>query len=277
MIDNKRLFWLASYPKSGNTWLRMFLLAYRNGGEADINEPGAFGYDDMSEYTYQIVSPKPVDHLDPDEMAAIRGAYFVHLLRLTPLEQRRFLKTHSCIGDCAEFPNIPSCFTEGAVYLIRDPRDVAVSYAHHSKKTIEQVIELMTKENAVIRTGSRFHALGTWEEHVKSWLNPEIDFLRYVVRYEDMKNNPEEMFSGIVKFLAWDLDEGLLKRSIENTKFSKLKKQEDAKGFREQSFDEVKFFRKGEIGSWKEVLTADQSNRLTDQFGETMEKLGYET
>ena len=164
-----------------------------------------------------------------------------------------------------------------AICIIRDPRDVAVSYAHHCQDNVDNTIDFMLKTAATINHDTRYHALGTWQEHVKSWLDPEVGFPRYVVKYEDMKNKPQKTFKGIVKFLGWDVDDDLLEASIDATRFSNLKKQEDESGFKEQSYSGANFFRKGSVGSWKEELTDAQSQRLVNEFGELMEKLGYDT
>ncbi len=271
-----KILWLASYPKSGNTWMRVFLSAYRNHGYAEINKTGPFSYDDMSKYTYQVVSPKPYTEMKPQEMAAVRGAYLVHMTNLGQGD-RLFLKTHSCIGHLADFPAIPEILTEGAIYLMRDPRDVCVSYAHHCQMSIDETIEFMTKEGATINHDTRYHALGTWSQHVISWVDPEVGFPRHFVRYEDMKKHTLKTFKNTVEFLGWEYDEDIMKKTLEAVKFSNLRKQEDKDGFREQSYSGAKFFRKGEVGSWKEELTNEQAQRIVDAFGDTMEKLGYKT
>ena len=270
-----KILWLASYPKSGNTWMRMFLSAYRNSGIVNINHTGPFAYDDMAKYTYQVISPKPYTELAPEEMAAVRGAYFVHLLNMGRGD-RLFVKTHSCIGLLAEYPTIPEVFTEGGLYMVRDPRDVCVSYAHHCQMSIDETIDFMLKPAATINHDTRYHALGTWEEHVKTWVDKDIAFPRHIVRYEDMVNEPKKTFSRVVEFLGWDVDKDLVDKSIEGTEFSKLKHQEEKYGFREQSHSGAHFFRKGKIGSWKDEMTDKQVKRLTDAFAETMKPLGYE-
>ena len=270
-----KLLWIASYPKSGNTWMRMFLSAYRNGGNVNINSTGAFAFDDMHRYTTQVVSPKPYTEMDPEEMAAVRGAYLVHMIN-TGSHGRMFMKTHSCVGTVAEYPNIPQCFTEGAIYIVRDPRDVVCSYNHHcDHDTMDKTIDFMLKDGAAINHDSRYHALGTWGQHVESWLQPHLDFPRHIVRYEDMLSSPKKTFKGVVDFLGWDYDETLFSRSLKATSFERLKKQEEKSGFREQSLSGVNFFRKGKTGSWKEQLSDNQEKRLTDAFSEIMETLGY--
>jgi hypothetical protein len=260
----------------------MFLSAYRNNGIVNINQTGAFSYDDMSKYTFQVVSPKPLEEMEPDEMASVRGAYLCHLLNQGNGD-RLFLKTHSLIGKLAGFPTIPETFTEGAIYAVRDPRDVVCSYAHHCDDNIDSTIDFILKPGAAINHGSRYHALGTWQEHVTSWLDPEVPFPRHIVRYEDMVENPTETFNGIVEFLGWkDASEykeheykKLLEKAINATSFSKLKSQESKVGFREQSTSGVNFFRKGRVGSWEDQLTDKQEKRITEAFSELMEKLGY--
>ena len=269
-----KITWLASYPKSGNTWMRMFLASYSSDSPVDINHTGAFSYDDMAKYTYQVVSPKPIDELEAHEMAAIRGAYLVHMTNFAQ-DGRLFMKTHSCIGDVADYPMIPQEFTDSAIYMVRDPRDVVCSYAHHCNDSIDETIDFMLKPAATISHNTRFNALGTWEEHFKSWLADDLDFPRIFVKYEDMVEKPEALFRKVVEFLGWELDEDKLKRAIANTEFETLKKQEKTKGFKEQSTAGVNFFRQGKVGKWKDQLSDKQEKRISDAFTETMEKLGY--
>ena len=269
-----KILWIASYPKSGNTWMRMFLSAYRNGGVVDINRTGAFAYDDMSKYTYQVVSPKPLNEMDPEEMAAVRGAYFVHMLNCG-LGGRLFMKTHCCVGDIAGYPTIPEIFTEAAIYLVRDPRAVCCSYAHHCQMSIDETIDFMMKEAATINHDTRYHTLGTWEQHVNSWFNPEIEYPRFVVRYEDMVKNPKKTFKDIIEYLGWEYDETTFSKALKATEFARLKKQEEKSGFREQSLAGANFFRSGKTDSWKDELSEKQEKRLTDAFSDMMKAIGY--
>lgn len=270
-----KLWWLASYPKSGNTWLRMFLSAYHT-GSLDINKTGPFAYDDMAAYTYQSIACKALSECSAEEIVAYRGAYLAHLLSMGKEEKSRFfMKTHNCLGELFEYPLIPECFTEAAFYVVRDPRDVAVSYAHHCEQDPDETIAFMANPNACINHETRFHVLSSWSSHVRSWIDPKCKIKRHVIRYEDMMQRPWTTFGKVVKSLGWDLDNERLEHAINLSSFDKLKDQENRNGFVERGSPDVEFFRKGQIGSWKDELSADQVAKIESDHGPIMEELGY--
>jgi len=272
-----KILWLASYPKSGNTWLRLFLSAYHADRPAKINETGPFSYDDMSPYTWQMVAPKPLDECSHEEMAAMRGAYLAHLTNIGNGD-RVFVKTHACRGELEEYPVIPLWCSEAAIYIVRDPRDVVCSYAHHCEDSYDRTIELLQHENQIINIKSRYHVIGSWTQNIRSWLTNEGrhgELKRLVLRYEDMLNKPHATFGTVVRFLGWDFDDARLHRAIISCSFDNLADQEKISGFRECSPTGVSFFRKGQPGGWRDELNHEQISRIEDAHGETMEVLGY--
>jgi hypothetical protein len=255
----------------------MFLAAYKK-GYSDINETTDLSYDDMGGELYERLSCCDVNNLGESEFAAIRLAYLVWINRVggdyDPKETNVFLKTHSVHASMYGIPLIPSFLTKRAIYLVRDPRDVAVSYAHHTKKSIDETIEVMNHEHALARLDYRFHVLSSWSNHVKSWLNAD-EIPRHVVRYEDMVEHPHATFKKILEFIDWDFDEDRFNVALEETSFGKLKLQEQEKGFREQSMAGSTFFRKGVVGDWRNVLTSSQEESIINSNLNFMERLGY--
>jgi len=273
------IWWIASYPKSGNTWLRMFLAAYKNGGQVDINGITPWSYDDMGGQLYETLSPCPTENLGPAEFAALRLSYLTHINRggdskSDPKETRVFIKTHNCRADYFEMPLIPQFLTEGAFYLVRDPRDVAVSYAHYSGKSIDDTIDVMEHSGATAVMDYRHHVLSSWSNHVRSWRDANIRNL-HVIRYEDMLQQPGETFRLVVEALGLPVDEDILWAAIEATSFGALQQQEANNGFRERAKSSAVFFRQGQARGWRAVLTSEQVRRIERAHNDMMESFDY--
>lgn len=297
------LYWLASYPRSGNTWVRLFLRAYMK-GFLDLN-----GVEDVvtgvhNELYWQTSTTKPVSLLQgSDRLALLETAMRNALYNANGADVR--LKTHDANVDINDpkltsgLPRriIPWNITAGAVYLVRDPRDVACSYAHYKNCSIDDAIEKMNDPLAQIGSGSKFyeyawHFMSSWSNHVKSWSNEAVpDGMVHHIRYEDLHTHPEVLFPQIVEKLGlrkidpiphmferlglqYD-EERRVRASIELTNFERLKKEEQEHGFNESGHKGDCFFRRGEIGGWQDTLTPEQADRIVNDHGEVMEALGY--
>lgn len=276
---DKPIIWLASYPKSGNTWLRIFLAAYATDGPVSINHLPLFvGASDVQPGAFQAVSLWPTDEIPLTYQVAMRGAALLQLVARSPM-QPAFIKTHWRNIMAWGIPAIPEMLTHKAVYLTRDPRDVCVSLARHNGTEVEKQVEVLLTPNAAVHGGEKsrygktlFSAMGSWAEHVESW--QRTDFPCHHVRYEDMVAEPVRTFTEILKFLAiWDVDKNRVQRAVKNTGFKRLQAQEQAEGFLENR-GQV-FFKNGKPGGWADVLTEDQITRIHAGLFQTMEGLGY--
>lgn len=267
-----KIWWLASYPKSGNTWLRLFLSAYRNGGSVNINEVYGASLDDIGVYFHQVVSPVPLDKLSEEAQMMLRPAALLHLCALQQLTQPLVVKTHFANCAVADIPAIPAVLTHGAVYIMRDPRDVALSFARHRDKPVDEIIEAMGRSDHLMRKGGLFHAPFTWSQHVSSWTG-RAKFPVLALRFEDLLADPLAQFRRMLEFMHFEIDEDLLTRSIDATHFEALRAQEKARGFREAVNGE--FFGFGRAGRWREELTAEQAAQIEADHGETMKRLDY--
>jgi len=267
--------WIASYPKSGSTWLRAFLAAYKTGSDVDINALGMVGGDDLNPMHYQNVVGKPWKELTQFEAMATRGAALLQLMHtyasLTPL----FVKTHSFVGQLAEFPTIPVGMTRAAVYIIRDPRDIVSSLARHNRDSIDETIKQMGHPRMPITRESLFHVIGSWSLNVESWSSPSASELNvHVMRYEDLLRQPIAYFEKMLAHVCWRPDAARLEHAISASCFTELQTQEVANGFRERLGDEP-FFHTGREGAWRDVLTEGQISRIEGDHGKTMLKFGY--
>lgn len=269
------IWWLASWPKSGSTWLRMFLTAYATHGRVDINAPGVVTSDQTPSF-YQLTTSKPLHLISDCELMHIRPAMLQNLITLYP-RRPLYVKTHHQFAEVDYIPTIPPMLTMGATYLIRDPRDVAVSYSHHMGVEIDKAIDMMT--DPVHRNGDLpiLYVVGRWDDHVQSWMEaPERANVKVgIVKYEDILERPQLKFEGILKHMGVPVIPSHAYYAMGACSFKSLRAQEDESDFREKTKHQDKFFRRGEAGGWKDDLSKDQVKRIEKEFGPTMEKFGY--
>lgn len=277
-----RIVWIASYPKSGSTWLRVFLTNFgRDGAEpADIDhldDAEAASSRHLFERTLGIASAG----LGSEEIAARRPDVYRALARASdaPLH----MKVHDAYTHLPDGrPLLPPEATRAALYVVRNPLDVAAAGAPFIARDLDVVLHIMADEDFVMSPPDPDdpsphvpHRLFSWSGHVRSWTGCG-DFPVHVVRYEDMSARPEEAFTGVVRFLGLPLDAGRIRRAIEHSRFEVLRAQELRHGFRERP-DAMHgpFFRKGRVGSWREELSAEQVRRLVGSHRAMMQRFGY--
>lgn len=271
------ILWLASYPKSGNTWTRAFIANLIHGREQLLS------LDDINNFTagasnikwFEHLIDKPVDEISTWTQAKLRvkaQKYAVSLNKnIIPM------KTHSMLGTDQGHEMISMDLTYGAIYIVRDPRDVAVSGADHYGKTMDEMIEIM--DTPGLRTfsinQSQFNEVqSTWSIHVKSWTqlsNPRL----LVVRYEDLLADPFREFSVMARKFGITKDEAEIRRAVEMSSFKQLQKMEKEEDFSERSPFSKAFFRQGKSGGWKDVLTPEQAARIEKDHGEQMRRFDY--
>ena len=270
------IIWLASYPKSGNTWLRAFLHnLLRNPPEAyDINDLGDFTLGESSFAWYRRLDERPIEAFTEAEIAALRPK--VHRRLTTIVPDSTFVKTHCAVMEDHGVPTVTFGVTAGAIYVVRNPLDVAISYAHHRGTSHADTIDYMAKSRAQVpASNSHVHELlGSWSEHVESWTAKPSKAL-HVVRYEDMLMKPQTAFGGIVRFLGLKVPRDRLERAIARSSFRVLQEQERQHGFREKSEFADRFFREGKSGQWRKLLTPAQIDRMVAAHSQEMKRFGY--
>ena len=275
------IIWLASYPKSGNTWLRLFLKSYFSKPESELNI-NKFATDNFKCDSFpnlSLLEKLNVDYLKFEEIVKNWSSMqnFINLHN-----KINYVKTHNALCTVGPFKFTDKSQTAGAVYLIRDPRDVAVSYSHHLGKSIDETINIMNAEfNFEFPDSKRgkfkSSLIGKWSVHYESWRTFNSGEV-LVIKYEDMVNKTTETFSQILHYLSkiqgFKIDTKKLQYSIEQTNFQTLSNLEKKQGFREKGEGKF-FFRKGEIGDWKRVLTKKQTHKIENAFSKEMVNLGY--
>jgi len=273
------IVWLASYPKSGNTWTRAFLhnLVHVTSGQRraqKINELDQFSVGSAGKSLFEEVIGFDLTDEHRAEVAAARAK--VQQRVVDAVEGLVFVKTHQAIVIDREHPTINFAVTAGAIYIVRNPLDVAISYAHHLGKGVDFAIDFMNMKNAEtpITAKQVYEVYGSWSQHVTSWTRKPHPAI-YVMRYEDMLAEPQKTFGALARHLLFTPSESELADAIDRSSFERLREQEEKAGFKERPEKAERFFREGRAEQWKDVLTPAQVQRIVDAHGEQMRRFGY--
>ena len=265
------IIWLASYPKSGNTWIRLFLKSYFNSISKTFIDKGF-----PLENDYEKLN---INYTNFNEIVK-NWEIMQNYINLK--YQKVFLKTHNalCTINNHKFTNKDN--TLGAIYLVRDPRDIVVSYAHHLGQTHDQVLNGMldshNSELGIMKNKEYKRSLiGRWSDNYNSWKSFK-DREVLIVRYEDLINNKENEFLRILKYLnkivGIKIDIEKLHKSIDETSFEKLAAKEKESGF-DEATEHGNFFRKGIVGDWKNNLDNIIVKTIENKFELEMKELKY--
>jgi len=273
------LVWLASYPKSGNTWTRAFLsnLAAILAGESDeldVNAIGRFSAGENFTPLYEErLGFRPTEE-HRKEIAALR--HEVQKSIADTYEGLVFVKTHNGLVMDHGQSIINFAVTSGAIYIVRNPLDVAISLSHHIGTTIDEAITTMGMPDVRTPVNEKrvYEIWGSWSQHVESWTRKPHRAI-YVMRYEDMLNDPQKTFGALARHLLLDATLPQLNLAVERSSFANLKSQEEKTGFKEKPEKAERFFREGRAGQWKDVLTAAQVDRIVKDHREQMARFGY--
>jgi hypothetical protein len=274
------IYWLVSYPKSGNTWMRVLMENYWRDRDspADINRLALTSMITTRALFDELLC---IDsgNLTLDEVDALRPAIYRYFSTLHG-GQKLFCKIHNAYqrlsnGD----PIFPHDATAGVIYIVRSPLDVAISYAYHNRSSIDQAIEQMgDAEHTLALTtetqwGQTHQWLSSWSGNVATWLESGVRL--HLVRYEDLTRDPAGTFSDAIRFITGDADPARIEKAIRFSSFGELQKQERERGFGERMAGTAAFFREGRAGGWRETLTTAQVARIVADHGVMMERLGY--
>ena len=267
------IIWIASYPKSGNTWVRSFLSSYiytkgKKFNFSDLDEIRAFPSDPEINFLKKKYGNYKFTHMsenwDNFQKDIIKKKEFT------------FLKTHNALVDVKKFSFTSLENTIGLIYIIRDPRDVVISYSSHLNVNLEKTINYMINKNLVEKTPDNFDRslITSWSNHYNSW--KQLPLEKLIIRYEDLLDEPEQTFTKIIKYLSkivnLKIDKQLLKTSIENVNFKNLKNLEVKNGFGENKsmLKNHKFFNEGKKEQWKKKLPKDLKNIIEENFKSEM-------
>jgi len=280
-IAQENIIWLASYPKSGNTWFRAFLSVLLNDGDLDINQMKITGIF-SSKVLFENFTDLDPAYLYDSEAKALQTEVFMHLAQFFQ-KKDLFIKIHDAYtyrND--DQPLVPSLCTRCAIYFIRNPLDVVGSFANHIGGTIDEAIRLMNKSDCALAVqpdnynlNNQFKQLMlSWSGHVESW-TAGLPFPVMVIRYEDMIADTYVAFSKALTFMGIAAAKEQIEAAIAASTFEQLQKKEQEKGFYEKNIKSPVFFRKGKAGNWKNELTESQIADITANHKAVMTRYNY--
>ena len=278
---NNKIIFISSYPKSGNTWLRCMISAVLNNRNGkfdfkDLKKTGLFSREENFKHFNHIQYQKN-GNIDFNFLSN----HWIKAQKKINLENKKikFFKTHS-IRKVANkyFTDESVCL--GFIYIIRDPRDVAISYTHHCGGKIDIAIQTMlfNKKNYASRHKAN-ELISTWRQHLDSW-NEFKQVSRLFIKYEDLLLDTKKILLEIINFInnlaktPVVQNNVLIKNVLESTKFSSLQSMEKIDGFNEAT-EYSPFFRKGISNQWRSILSKDQINLIENELEMPMRQLGY--
>lgn len=279
------IIWIASYPKSGNTWVRSLLSAYL------YSNSGIFNFD-LLQKIHQFPSKRYLQFFLKDftDIKKVSDYWIAAQDRINLSNEITFLKTHSALCTFENNPFTNKNNTQAAIYVVRDPRNVITSLSHHNSLSILDALDFLTDSNQMtVRNewgGKEFGIatiLGSWSDHLKSWRN--LNFAPIlIVRYEDLINDIKKTFMSILNFLSnlmeIKIDEKKIINTINSCRFDALSYKEKKEGFIEsvahkESKKKLKFFNLGKKNDWKNLLDPKIEEQIRFKFNKEMKELGY--
>ena len=275
---DKNIVWVASYPKSGNTWIRSVLssLFYTDDGNFNFNILKKINTFDRPFYFSEVTKDKNLLTYDLTTLAKFR----IDAQKLFNKKNTlRFFKTHAANIKIDGFDYTNQDTTKCAIYIVRDPRDVVLSYSKFSGLNINDVIKIIKDEKFTVKNkeSQYFTHWSRWDFHVSSWLIP--NYPKIVIKYEDMIDKPIQTIVQLIMFLKnvgvdSNFTDQKIINAVESTNFTNLHKMETELGF-EESIYGTKFFNIGKKNQWKKGLSALHAQDIEKSFAETMKKFGY--
>ena len=277
------ILWLASYPKSGNTFLRSLLASYF------YTKDGNFNFDLLKK-----IKQFPVDENFSQIGIDIKNKYMVAENYIKAQEEINkskkliFLKTHSSfckMFNKFNFSNLKNSL--GVIYIVRDPRNVVISFARHNSKSIETTSELLITDLATGNEKNEVEVyLGSWNFNYNSWKVYQKSKKYLLIKYEDLVNNTQKTFTEVLQFINniskinSEIDIKKIKKIIKETTFSRMKNLEKEYGFEEAKINDntgqiVKFFNQGPENDWKNILNEEIKKKIEFKFHQEMKELGY--
>jgi len=276
------IVWISSYPKSGNTWVRTFISTYY------LSSNDKFDFS-MLKNIRQFPHEKFFDKKISDMNSAINN-WDLAQKNINLKNKLIFLKTHAALVKINNISFTNNKHTLGAIYIVRDPRNVVTSLANHYQLTFDESLKFMTnKKKFLLKKGDpsnfgNFTFLNSWSEHYKSWLYTR-EFNLLFIKYEDLENDTFNTFKKIVKFLnkitnkKEKINTDRLIKIIDTINFETLKKKENNEGFPEAIINNEKqtinFFYLGKENKWQKILSSKQKNKMNYIFNGDLNKLGY--
>lgn len=278
--QHRRPVFIVSYPKSGNTWMRLALGALMNGGRLeDLSNPAVYGRSPWDVDLFTHVMGVRAEDLTESELGRFKPFYLSHLVSTEPGFD--IIKLHDAARDPWSNDLFSHMQDAVVVHLVRDPRDVAPSWASHGAKTMElSIADMASRKHFLSLPHGEFSPslpqyLGSWSSHVASWLEEGKSRPVLTIRYEDHLRDPEGVLRTVADHIGLSCDQAEIVAAVKATRFDRLAALEQRDDFAERPPMAKAFFRSGKAGGWQKVLTQEQVSGIEIAHGMMMQKLGY--
>lgn len=278
--------WIASFPKSGNTWMRLLLDAYLRDEPPEPNNMFGVLSDQMAFY-HELDNGVPIKSIDMEQQVLARPMALLRMLYgytgdeyvgEGDLHYPLILKTHNANIIANTVRLIPPLLTDKVVYIVRDPRNLVASYAKHFGRSVDEAIDKMSNPQHMLQgEGDREQNVmcqytSSWSHHVSSY-SGVTGVKTLIIKYEGLTRDTLAVFLKVLEWFGIDVDEARAKRAVENCELSKIRKRETEVGFKETSPHADRFFGEGKVGNWD--LTPSQIKRIEGTCGDMMARVGY--
>jgi len=277
------IIWLASYPKSGNTWVRSLLSAYY------YSKNGDFSFELLK--NIGLYPQKKYFDIKINKPGEINSYWDISQKKIIRKKKKIILKTHNSLLALNGKNFTKPEYTLGVIYIVRDPRNVVTSLKNHYDLDYEQSLDFMLNEKKYIydirekNDYSDFHFLSSWSNHYKSWINNNL-FKRMVIKYEDLEKNTYKTLKNLITYIngLYQVNEKIneikINNCIKTTSFEILKYKEKKEGFSENVYSEktkkkIDFFHLGLKNKWREVVPKEFHEKINNIFKEDLKNLKY--
>ena len=284
------IIWVASYPKSGNTWIRSLLSSYLFSSNGEFNFKLLDNIEQFSSSNITSEDTKKIHYQDRISRNWIPSQKIINKDKKT-----RLFKTHNAMCSINGNNFTDKLNTLAVIYIVRDPRNLVMSLSHHYELDIEEAFTFLSNKRKIIfpidiqgkknikSDPEDFNFLGDWSSHYNSWKNIKFCPIK-IVKYEDILMDPKKNFKSILEFLSnflkFEIKEDKIDSAITSTSFNRLSSLEEKDGFIESATSKktkkkIKFFNLGEKNKWQEKLNSEIVKKIENTFRDEMKELNY--
>ena len=284
------IIWIASYPKSGNTWIRSLLSSYL------FSKDGKFSFKLLKNIEQFSSKDFLSDKLESSNYQAIISKNWIPSQKIINRDKKiHILKTHNALCSINGNNFTDSFNTTAVIYIVRDPRNLITALSHHYELSLDEAFSFLTNKRKIIfpvniannkkniKESKDFNFLGDWSTHYHSWKNINFCPIK-IIKYEDCLIDAQKVFVSTLnflsKFLKFEFDKKKINSSLTSTSFENLSQIETKEGFHEsatssKTMKKIKFFNLGKKNNWKNLLDKKIVKKIESRFKNEMSELGY--